>query len=474
MIGVVTGSVLEAALPIACDPAFGYGVEGSAMRPIRRRRWPMIDSFDCMGTAVGEQGGPRGWRTAVTRLLATVLIAGGGIVCTAPSALAQGTSTQAIKITAPANAAGDPQADLEGISCSSVGNCSAVGNYSDSSGKQQAMAATETSGTWARAAEVKSPGNAAGDPQADLEGISCSSVGNCTAVGSYADNAGTDGSGNGQAMAAIETSGTWTRAAEVKAPEPAEGAGLGGIWCSSVGNCTAVGSYTDSSDYQRGMAATETSGTWARATEIPAPAKAEGASLGGIWCSSVGNCTAVGSYDKSVNVEAMAATETSGTWARATEVITPAKAEGASLSGISCSSAENCTAVGQYFGNSGPGEQAITATEKSGTWARATEVRVPANAAGDPQNNLEGISCSSVGTCTAVGSYLNSSGSQQAITATETSGSWARATEVTPPADATGASLGGISCSSVGSCTTVGSYTDRSGPQAMAARRVPM
>ena len=31
------------------------------------------------------------------------------------------------------------------------------------------------------------------------------------------------------------------------------------------------------------------------------------------------------------------------------------------------------------------------ATESSGTWARAAEVKVPANAAGDPQNDLEGI-----------------------------------------------------------------------------------
>ena len=114
----------------------------------------------------------------------------------------------------------------------------------------------------------------------------------------------------------------------------------GAIWSP----CTAVGFYTDSSDYQRAMAATETSGTWARATEVTAPADAKSASLSGISCSSVGNCTAVGTYDRFLRTEAMAVTEASGTWARATKVPIPAKAVVAHLYGISCSSVGNCTA----------------------------------------------------------------------------------------------------------------------------------
>jgi hypothetical protein len=66
------------------------------------------------------------------------------------------------------------------------------------------MAATETSGIWAQATEVTAPANAGADPGAFLNGISCSSVGNCTAVGGYVD-----APGNFPAMAATETSGTW-------------------------------------------------------------------------------------------------------------------------------------------------------------------------------------------------------------------------------------------------------------------------
>ena len=170
-----------------------------------------------------------------------------------------GTWAQATEVTAPANAGSNPSASFSGISCSSAGNCTAAGDYTDSSGNDQAMAATETSGTWAQATEVTAPGNDAGNPYASLSGISCSSAGNCTAAGAYFDS-----SGNYQAMAATETSGTWAQATEVTAPANAASdplAYLFGIWCSSAGNCTAVGSYFDSSGNEQAMATTETTVT---------------------------------------------------------------------------------------------------------------------------------------------------------------------------------------------------------------------
>jgi hypothetical protein len=72
---------------------------------------------------------------------------------------------------------------LNAISCSSVGNCSAIGQYVDINGNNQAMAATETSGTWAQATAVTAPANPG---NSGLLGISCSSVGNCTDVAPFA------------------------------------------------------------------------------------------------------------------------------------------------------------------------------------------------------------------------------------------------------------------------------------------------
>ncbi len=417
----------------------------------------------------GRKGHPAR-RSVAVRSLVVVIVAGGVFAAAAPAAHALSSWAQATEVAAPANAGSNPSATLVAISCWSAGNCTATGHDQDSSGNTQAIAAIDTAGTWAQATEVTAPAGAGSDPYAGLVGISCSSPGNCTADGGYLD-----GSGNYQAMAATESSGTWAQAIEITAPANAgtdPSAYLYGISCSSAGNCTAAGDYNDSSGDGQAMVATETSGTWAQATEVTAPANAgsdPGASFSGISCSSPGNCTAAGDYnDSSGNGQAMVATETSGTWARATEVTAPANAgsdPSASFSGISCSSAGNCTAAGDYTDSSGNG-QAMGATETSGTWAQATEVTAPGNDAADPYASLSGIWCSSAGNCTAAGAYFDSSGNYQAVAATESSGTWAQATGVTAPTDAASdplAYLFGIWCSSAGNCTVVGSYFDGSG-----------
>jgi hypothetical protein len=81
-------------------------------------------------------------------------------------------------------------AEIDSVSCASVGNCSAGGSYTDGSGHQQAMVATETNGSWGRAEEL--PGtatlNAGGGAYVGV--LSCSSAGNCSAGGSYWGSSG--------------------------------------------------------------------------------------------------------------------------------------------------------------------------------------------------------------------------------------------------------------------------------------------
>ena len=127
-----------------------------------------------------------------------------------------GTFAQATEVTAPSNAASDPQAAPLALSCTSVGNCVAVGDYVDSSGNSQVMEVTETGGTFAEATEVTLPSNAGSNPRAGLNGVSCTSVGNCVGVGGYDDS-----SGNGHAMEVTETGGTFAQATEVTTPSNA-------------------------------------------------------------------------------------------------------------------------------------------------------------------------------------------------------------------------------------------------------------
>jgi len=104
----------------------------------------------------------------------------------------------------PAGAATDPEAFLGSVSCASAGNCSAVGGYTDSSGHSQGVLLSESSGTWATGVKAGLPADAATNPFASVDSVSCPSAGNCSAVGGYADCVN-----NQQGLLLSESSGTW-------------------------------------------------------------------------------------------------------------------------------------------------------------------------------------------------------------------------------------------------------------------------
>ena len=134
-------------------------------------------------------------------------------------------------------------ASVTSISCSSAGNCSAGGYYSDSAGGGQAFVVDEVGGTWGTAQEVAGGLNTQNN--AIVRSISCSSAGNCSAGGNYSDSAG------GQAFVVDEVGGTWGTAQEVAGGlNPQNGASVSSISCSSAGNCSAAGQYRDSAGGQ--------------------------------------------------------------------------------------------------------------------------------------------------------------------------------------------------------------------------------
>ena len=132
------------------------------------------------------------------------------------------------------------------MSCGSAGNCSAVGFYSDSSGDEQAFVVSQVHGTWGKAEEV--PGTAALNTgkSALVNSVSCGSAGNCSAGGTY-----TDSSGNAQAFVVSQVHGTWGKAEEVPgtaALNTGGYAGISSVSCTSASNCSAGGYYTESSN----------------------------------------------------------------------------------------------------------------------------------------------------------------------------------------------------------------------------------
>jgi hypothetical protein len=462
-------------------------------------------------------------RRRLSTVVAGLTVVFGALVVT-PACAVSGVpvwpAASELELPAGANTArGQQNVRLDVVTCTSQGNCVAVGRYVDTHGRgdKQAMIATETSGAWGRASKVALPAGAstaAGAQNAVLESVACTSPGNCVAVGSYTDTdtrATTEASGSQdfQAMVVTETSGVWGRASELTLPAGAltpatcestsscgigQAADLESVTCTSAGNCVAVGHYEDANVARQAMVVTETGDVWGQASEVTQPSSADttassqAADLEAVTCTSLGNCVAVGYYtDTNDNQQAMLVTETSGMWGRASKVALPAGANTstnsqeqiASLESVTCTGPESCVAGGYYAlagSDTGGGEaaatQAMLATETGGVWARASKLTLPPGAstsAADEASALGGVTCTSPGSCVAVGAYTEASGSVQAMFATSTGGVWARASELALPAgantakDSQDAEFESVACTSPGQCVTVGQYTDGTG-----------
>jgi len=386
----------------------------------------------------------------------------------------------------PANAAAtDQYVSINSVSCPSAGDCSAVGSYSDNVGGTDGLLLTETDGKWATGVEALLPAGAA--PAAGevvLNSVSCASPGNCTAVGQYGAGAYPPGP---RGLLLSETNGTWAAGVEAVLPANAGSADqsvdLTSVSCPSAGNCSAVGSYVDSSSQFQGLLLKETAGTWDTGVEVALPANNRGtgdAFLDSVSCASAGNCTAVGYYEAPSPTydlsRGLLVSEAAGTWGAGVEAPLPANAgtdiTTSDVDSVSCASPGDCTAVGTYGDNSDTME-GLLLTETARTWASGVEASLPANAAtgglgsstvfyGGSVLPLSSVSCASPGNCAAVGSYPDSSGNTQGLLLTETGGTWATGLEAVLPADAAaspqGVDLASVSCASAGNCAAAGSY----------------
>ncbi len=369
--------------------------------------------------------------------------------------------------TLPANAyAGDANSYLTSVSCASAGNCSAVGYYTDGSSNQQGLLLSETAGLWGTGMGAALPANAAGNPRVYLESVSCAAVGNCSAVGYYTDIAGTQ-----QGLIIREIAGAWHTLPGVVLPANAganQSANLSSVSCPQAGTCEAVGYYLLGSGNEDGLIVNETGAVWRRGVQAALPSNAgnvNGGSvseLGTVSCPPTGNCVAGGSYlDNSGNDQGLLINEYAGV-----EVMLPANAaaavhQDAAVESVSCPSGGYCSAVGYYQVGS-PGQQGVLLREVRGVWHIGVEAALPANASAAQHEVFYtgSVSCPSVGNCTAVGSFLDSYGAQ-ALVVSEIAGVWHVGVEAALPRDARAnpdAELVSVSCAPTGRCEAVGEY----------------
>lgn len=318
-------------------------------------------------------------------------------------------------------AGASPDVSVDAVSCASAGDCTAVGTSGT-----QGLLLTESSGTWAPGVYANLPTKAGANPNVSFRSVSCASAGDCTAVGSY-----TDSLDQTHGLLLTESSGSWARGVEPALPVDSGAVGdvvIDSVSCTSAGECTAVGTYTYFGGYQ-GLLLRQSSGSWSTGVQAVPPPDAgptnPRVSLPSVSCASAGNCTAVGSYeDTSYRTEGLLLTESNGTWGLGVEASPPSNSTAGadvSLPSVSCASPGNCAAVGSYSPSSTP--RPLLLTESSGSWAPGVEVGLPPGAAGTPSASfvfLDSVSCAPADHCTAVGSYTtdNSNGRQGLLVTT--------------------------------------------------------
>lgn len=371
------------------------------------------------------------------------------------------------------------QAKVTSISCASAGNCSAGGQSTDAQGAGQAFVASQVRGTWHKAIEVPGTAAANGGGSASIASVSCASAGNCSAAGYDTVSSGTT-----HFFIVSQVRGRWHKPVVVAGISDLNGsaaAGIASVSCSAPGNCGAGGWYTDSHGHQQAFVVRLVDGTLRKFVQVPGITALNTAGLARITsvsCPSDGNCSAGGFYEVTVDegradgpFEPFVVSQVHGRWRKAIEVpgIAALNRSDAQTNAVSCTSAGNCVAGGEYTDNRAHGDQdAFVVSEVHGTWHKAIEIPGFSALSVGTFGGVVAVSCGSAGNCSAGGFYTGTRNHGQAFVASEVNGTWQRAIEVpgTGALNAGGnATITSVSCPRAGTCTAGGSYTGSRGSQ---------
>jgi hypothetical protein len=357
-------------------------------------------------------------------------------------------------------------------SCPIFGDCTAVGDSQNSTANAQPIVARSSGTGWSTGQVLPAPApptNVPGDTWETLTmtGVSCASVTFCIAVGNASVTQAPAGTTSQYGLVEEFSGGAWSATALIPPPVPGAPAGttagvvsLTGVSCYAAMACYAVGS-AEIGKKPIAIAYTLAGGpsSWTVPATLPNPAVSfRSVTLNSVSCSSGSSCVAVGAYFGSVNQQHAFLEELSGsTWSPITPALPPGAASGA-LTGVSCAG-PTCQAVG-WVKAPGPAplEPLVANNGGANNWTDA-QLQAPASSS---SSSLLGVSCPTAVSCTAVGSYLDSSDGTHALVEGFTGIlGWAQTTTVTDPSGATSATLDAVSCPNL--CTAVGDGTNTSG-----------
>jgi hypothetical protein len=272
------------------------------------------------------------------------------------------------------------------VSCTSASACIVVGNYRhEGTGFTHFPLFTE-SWNGQRWRLLTAP---VSQPDSFLSSVSCWSAGQCLALGE------TGNLENDTLLAERLSGSAWhTVTAPPASSEPGSGDRL--LTCTSAASCVLVG---PSSLVLGGVVATRLQGTTWAVGALPEPAGTWQSGLSSVSCASRTDCTAVGSYSRATGQSALAESGRPGSWS-ASRPPQPSGVTSSALTGVSCPVSGFCAAVG-YTLTGNTDYQPLAETRTSTGWHIVPSPPAPAGA-----GLMSGVSCTSASFCVAVGDRI--------------------------------------------------------------------
>ncbi len=327
---------------------------------------------------------------------------------------------------------------LVGVSCVTTTDCVAVGSSDTALAGEQTLIESWRGGAWSI---VPSPNPGDSDI---LSGVSCTSVDDCVAVGSSFT------SGTKQTLVESWNGSSW---AVVPSPNLQAWSGFSGVTCLSSTSCVAVG-FSSASDYLYEQSQTLTA-WWngANWTIDSSPSPGYGNFLQGVSCTAFTSCVAVG-YVQNASGIGSSLTES---WNGSSWSVVASPDAGTlqnALTGVSCSAATSCIAVGTSGDVGGPSRPLFESWDGS-VWSIVQGATPTGGGSG-----LEGVSCAGPSACVSVGLAASPANLSQTLVEFSSGGPWTILPSPTP--GALGGVLDGVSCATTSRCIAVGTSPNAS------------
>lgn len=378
-------------------------------------------------------------------------------VVLALSASAAGASgPPAWSVQATPNPVGATDSVLAGVSCSSASACTAVGHFNNRAGVGAVLAERWDGTRWS----IEPSEKPVGARTSLLFDVTCVSRVACIAVGSVTDRRGVTvpivERRNGKHWRVQRTPDVGLSSRGVSY--------LGGVSCPSSRDCIAVG-YSGNSAGTAGIPLAERwNGVGWRVESTPLPAGASVGFLSAVSCASARSCVAVGFFVNRVGAGKPLAERWNGTRWSIEPVPSPLAEASVQLVGLSCSRHGACMAAGFFVVT---GIDVMLAERRNGMRWSIQRSLYPAGATGV---QFAGASCPSSSACTAVGSFGDISGFDEPLAERWDGMSWT-IEPISSPAGAVSTSLSAVSCSSITTCTAVGTSVNGTGTGVTLAER---